>query len=148
MFWASVGDPLIRAGTVEAGFRRDHEISWIGIQSFGDDLFGHSGAVGICRVDEIDSELDGALQNANCFLAILGRAPNSFACEPHRAAAEAIDSEIAANAKLSRLGGGASGPINRSCCGGHEESPFSVLGGGEVEVFRMLVRALLAENRC
>jgi len=55
MFRAPILDPSVGARPVEASFCGDHQPGRVGVQSFSDNLFTHAGAVGVRRVDEIDS---------------------------------------------------------------------------------------------
>src|ERR1700751_3252664 len=104
MFWLTILNPFVRSGAVEARLRRNHEPGRKWIQRFGDDFFTDRGAIGIGRVDKIDSEFDGAAQNSNCFVSVFRRAPDSFARESHGAVSEAVDGEVAADSELSGFG--------------------------------------------
>jgi len=100
MFRPAIRHPFVRTGPLEAGFRRNHKPGGIGIKRFGDEFFSHMRAVGIGRVDKIDSEFNGAAQNSNRFVVIFRRPPDSFSREAHGAEAEPVDYEIAADSEL------------------------------------------------
>ena len=104
MFRPPIRHPFVRAGPVEAGFRRDHEPCWVRIERFGDEFFSHVRAVGISCVDKIDPEFNGAAQNSNRFVVIFRRPPDSFSREAHGAEAEPVDDEIAADSELAGFG--------------------------------------------
>jgi hypothetical protein len=104
MFRPSIRHPFVRTGPLEAGFRRNYEPGGIGIKRFGDEFFSHMRAVGICGVNKIDSEFNGAAQNSNCFVVVLRWPPNSFSCQAHAAEAEPVDYEIAADSELAGFG--------------------------------------------
>src|ERR1044072_4838204 len=67
------------------------------MQRLRDQLFADFRTVRLGRVDEIHAELDRALEDANRFIAILRRTPDAFAGDAHRAEAEPVDREIAAD---------------------------------------------------
>ena len=55
------------------------------------------GPVGVGGVDEVDAELDRAAQDRLRLVAVGGRAPDAGAGDPHRAEAEAVDGQVAAD---------------------------------------------------
>jgi hypothetical protein len=61
------------------------------------------GAVGVGRVDEVDSQFHGAAQYANGLRPIRGLTPNSFARDPHRAESQARDAKIISDDKATSL---------------------------------------------
>ncbi len=57
------------------------------------------GPVAVGGVDEVDAELDGALEDLVGALGVLGRAPDAVAGDAHGAIAQAGDLEVAAEAE-------------------------------------------------
>ena len=55
----------------------------IRVQGLADQFLGHIRPVGVGGVDEVDAEFDGAAQNANAFVAVIGRTPNTFSGQAH-----------------------------------------------------------------
>src|ERR1700756_1545781 len=104
MFRPAIRHPFIWTGPLEAGLRRNYAPRRIRIERFSDEFFSHMRAVGIRRVDKIDSEFNGAAQNSNRFVAIFRRPPDSFSREAHGAEAEPVDDEIAADSELPGFG--------------------------------------------
>jgi hypothetical protein len=52
-------------------------------------------SVGVSRVDQIDTELDGASQNFASVITIRRPTPNALAGDTHRTKAEPVDRKIA-----------------------------------------------------
>ena len=73
-----VDGPSTWARSLEATFRRDHEIVGIWVQRLSDELLAHVGAVRVGGVDEVDAELDRATQDGLGFLTIGRLAPDAF----------------------------------------------------------------------
>ena len=67
------------------------------MQRLGDQLLAYLRAVGLGRIDQIDAELDGAAEHGQRLFAIARRSEDAVAGDPHRAEAEAVDREIAAD---------------------------------------------------
>ena len=97
-------NPDVRAGSREAALGPDMDLA-VRRKSFPDQLFGKIGAIGIGGVDEVDAEIGQAAQRFQRLGAVRGRAPDSAADDAHRAEAEAVDVEGAADAKAAGLGG-------------------------------------------
>jgi hypothetical protein len=106
IFRAAVGDPFIRAGAFEARFGGDHQSCRVGVERLGNDFFADAGAVGISGIYKINSQGDGAVKDADSFVAVLGFAPNAFAGKAHGAKTEPVDAEVSPNQELSRFCGG------------------------------------------
>jgi hypothetical protein len=67
------------------------------MQGLGDETFANFGAVGIGRVDEIDSQLQRAPQDCDC-LRMIGRfSPDAIARELHCAESQPANGNIATN---------------------------------------------------
>jgi aryl-alcohol dehydrogenase-like predicted oxidoreductase len=66
-----------------------------------DQFLGDVRAVRVGGVDEVDTEFDGAAQHANAFVAVLGRTPDPFTGQAHRAESQAVDREVAADGERS-----------------------------------------------
>ena len=62
----------------------------------GDEQFAYFRPISVGGVDQIHTELDGAPQNFECVIAIRRPTPNALPGDAHRAEAEPIDREIAA----------------------------------------------------
>ena len=67
------------------------------VQRSRDELLGDVRAVAVGRVDEVDAELDRAPQHRDRGVVVARRAPDALAGDPHRAEAEAVDLEVAAD---------------------------------------------------
>src|SRR5579871_2797834 len=96
MFGAGVVRPLRGAGPLPAALGGDDETLGIGMERFGDELFRSAGAVGVCGVNEVDAELDGAAQSGERSGLVSRRTPDAFAGDAHSAVAEAMNGKIAA----------------------------------------------------
>jgi hypothetical protein len=75
------------------------------MQRLGNQLFADAGAVRICRIDEVDTQLHSATKNANSLGMIAWWSPNSFTGNSHRAESEAMNAKVIANSELPRVGG-------------------------------------------
>jgi AcrR family transcriptional regulator len=86
-----------------ADLGRDHEVWRIGMKSFADQNVGSHGAVTaaieVRRVDVVHTELDRAAQNGAAGFGIARRAVPAGGREAHRAEAESVDREVAAETK-------------------------------------------------
>ena len=71
------------------------------MQRLGNDALAHPGAIGISRVDEVDSELDRSPKYSNRLAAILWLFPNSLAGNSHRAEAEPVDGKVTSDQEFS-----------------------------------------------
>ncbi len=80
----------------EAAFGGDDDAGGVGVQGFGEEIFGDHGAVGVGGVEEIDPELDGAAEDVAGVFAVGRLAPGAFADEAHGAVAHAVYREVAA----------------------------------------------------
>jgi len=69
--------PGVGPGAQKSGFRRDHD-AVIRMQGFADEFLGHIRAVRVGSVDEVDAKFDGAAQDADAFVAVVGRSPDTF----------------------------------------------------------------------
>src|SRR5207248_271142 len=98
--------PLVGPGTLEARLGCDHEPPRVGVERLGDEPLAHLGAVGVGRIDEVDTELDGPVQHGDRFAWVARLAPNAPAGEPHGAEAETVDGQLAAQEEGPAPGGG------------------------------------------
>jgi hypothetical protein len=96
VFGAGYWEPLVGALAGEAGLGGDDDTLGVGREGFADETLGDLGAVGVGGVDEVDAELDGALEDLLCAFGVFGLAPDAFAGDAHGSVAEAMDGEIAA----------------------------------------------------
>ena len=96
MFSSPVWHPLTGSRPRQAAFRRDNEPFRIRMKRLGDQQFAGFRPVSIGRVDQVHTEFDRASQNFERIVAVSRPTPNAFAGDAHRAKAEAIDREIAA----------------------------------------------------
>ena len=75
-----LGPPVPRPGAgalaEEPALGGDHEALRVGVQRLGDQELAHLGAVGVGRVDQVHAQLDGAPQDAQRVLAVVGPAEN------------------------------------------------------------------------
>ena len=65
------------------------------MQRLGDEPLGDVRAVAIGGVDEVDPELERALEHRDRGIVVARRAPDALARDPHRAEAEAVDLDVA-----------------------------------------------------
>jgi hypothetical protein len=98
----AVGDPLVRAGSLEAALRGDHQTRRVRMQRLGDQLFGYERPVGVRRVDEIHAELHGAPEHANRLVVIGWRSPHALAGDAHGAIAHATNRQVPAQSDRPR----------------------------------------------
>src|SRR5437868_11638387 len=95
MFGAAIRNPSVWAGPLKARFGRNQKIGRIRMERLGEETLGNFGPVGVGGVDEIDSQLDRALQDGNC-LGMVGRfSPDAGAGESHRAETEPANRDVA-----------------------------------------------------
>src|SRR6185437_2637406 len=106
--------PPIRPRAGEARFRGDENIP-IRMQRFMNEPLGDIRSVRIRRIDEVDAELRQTLQRADRFLPILRLAPDAGPGETHRAKAEPVNADVAADIERAGWGG--------TRCGAHASSP-------------------------
>jgi hypothetical protein len=92
-----VGMPLVRTAARQAALGGDDEIIGVGVQRLGDQPLRDLGAVGVRCVDQVDVELDRAPQYPPALVGVAWLTPDSVAGEPHRAEAEAVDGQLAAD---------------------------------------------------
>ena len=97
-------NPDVRAGAREPALGRDLNLA-VGRKRFAYQLFGKVRAVGVRGVDEVDAEIGQPAQRLQHLGAIGRRTPDSTADDAHRAEAETIDVEGAANAKAAGFSG-------------------------------------------
>src|SRR5579875_3873397 len=100
---ASIMQPLGRAASQPSALRGDHKIFRIRIQGFGDEFLGDEWSIGVCGIDKVDSQLDSLAQNGKRSRAVFGRPPDSLACNSHRAVAEPMNGQIAADGERTGL---------------------------------------------
>jgi hypothetical protein len=91
VIWRCVVDPLAGADTLPSALGGDDESGGVGMESFGDELFGDVGAVRVGGIDEVDAEFDGSAKGGNGGIAIGGWPPDAFAGDAHGSVAEAVD---------------------------------------------------------
>ena len=102
----------------QPGLGRDHQIVAVRVKGLVDQPLGHLGPVGVGGVDEVDARLDGAAQDGDGFVAVIGLSPDALPGQLHGAVAESVDLEVAA--ELEGAGGGRGG-------GAHEIRSFLVV---------------------
>src|ERR1700676_2063744 len=86
--------PLIRPRAIPSTFGSDHEVARIRRQRFSDQFFANMGTVRISRIDEVDSQLDGAAKDCYCGRRIFRWSPDSLPCNTHGPVAETVDREF------------------------------------------------------
>ena len=78
-----------------SGRRRHARRGWTcWTDGFGDQFFADIRTIGISRVDEVDSQLDGTAKDGNRCRGILRRPPDSVARQAHGPEAKAVDGEF------------------------------------------------------
>ena len=92
--------PLVGAAAQEAALGGDDQSFGIGIEGFGDQLFGDVGAVAIGGVDKVDAQLDGAAEDADGFGLVFGWAPDAVTGDAHGAKAHPADVQVPAEGKI------------------------------------------------
>src|SRR6266436_4994909 len=96
MFRSTVWHPLARSRSCETAFCRDNKPLGIRMERLCDQQLACFRAVSVCRVDQVHTQFDGALENFDRIVAVGRPTPNTFPGYPHRAKAEPIDGKIAA----------------------------------------------------
>src|SRR6202042_2256663 len=94
---AAVGLPVARPGSQEAALGRDDQAVRIRVQGLGDERLAHLRAVGIGRVDEVDVQFQRPAQGRLGLLAVRWLTPDPSARDPHRAVAQPVNREVAAD---------------------------------------------------
>ena len=94
---AAVRRPAPGAGAQQPALGGDHEAVGVRVQRLGDELLAHPRPVAVGGVDEVDAQLDGAAQHAPGLAAIGRVADDARAGDAHRAEAEAVHGEVAAD---------------------------------------------------
>ena len=77
MLGSAVRMPLVRAAARQAALGGDHEIVGVGVQRLGDQSLGDFRSVRVCRVDQVDVELDGAPQHALALVRVSRGSPHT-----------------------------------------------------------------------
>lgn len=99
------------------------------MQRLADKRVADEGVVGIRGVDEGDAELHRAAQDADGFVVVAGRSPEARTGQPHRAVAQAVDREIAAESERAGGGGGSLTGVGRHGAPlGDQHFPFESVG--------------------
>jgi hypothetical protein len=114
---ATVSVPLPGARSQEPALGRDHQVVRIGMERLGDQALAHLGPVRVRRVDEVDSQVDGASKDPLRGLGVGRIAPDPGAGDSHRPEAHPADLEVAAQRE--RAGGGGGSSV------GHSLPPYS-----------------------
>src|SRR6266480_7360771 len=96
MFRPTVWHPLARSGPGQTAFRGDNKSLGIRVERLRYEQFACFRPVRVGGVDQVHTEFDGAPQNLERVLSIRRPTPNPFPGDAHRAKAESIDREIAA----------------------------------------------------
>jgi hypothetical protein len=94
-----------RALAGDAALGCDDKAGRVGVQGPANEALGDLWAVSVGGIDESDSKLDGAAENAAGFIGILRLSPRPFADETHRSVTESVDGEIAADFEGAACGG-------------------------------------------
>ena len=85
MLGAGIVCPLTRTGPFPSTLGRDDQIGRIGIERFGDQLFGCAGTIRICGVDQIHTKLNRSTKCCKCRSFISRRSPDPLTGDAHRA---------------------------------------------------------------
>src|SRR3954470_24714610 len=104
-FRPSILHPTVWPGALQAALGGDNQAR-IGVESLRDQLFGNVRSIGIGGVKEGYSQLDGPLEHADGFVAVLGWSPNTFAGQAHGAESHAVHGEIATQSEGAGRGSG------------------------------------------
>jgi hypothetical protein len=99
----AVTRPLAGTGAGEAALGGDDETLGVGVERLGDQLLADLGTIGVGSVDQVDAELDGALENRNRAVVVGRRPPDSLPGDPHCPVAEPSHLEVAEAEGAGRL---------------------------------------------
>src|ERR1700754_2294205 len=100
MVWVGIDGPLIRTAANKSSLGGDDQTCGVGIEGFGDELFGNIRAIAVCGVDEINTQLNGPLQDLDGPGAVFWRSPDTFAGNTHSAIPHAANGKIVAERKV------------------------------------------------
>ena len=89
-------DPLCGADALPSALGPNHHPGGVGIEGLGDQFFRNIRTVRVGGIDEVDAQFNRAAQGGECRRLILGRAPDSLACNAHGSIAQTVHSEVAA----------------------------------------------------
>ncbi len=89
--------PAARPRPGQPALAGDDQVIGVGVQRLGDQGLADIGPVGVGRVDEVDSQFDGAAQRRLGPLPVRRLAPDAVAGDPHRAEAQPVDGEVPAD---------------------------------------------------
>jgi len=92
----AIRNPAPRAGAGDAALGGDHELIGIRIESFRDEALTDLGPVRVGRIDQVDAKVESPAQDAPALVKVCGFAPDARARETHRAEAQAVDRQVAA----------------------------------------------------
>ena len=99
-------DPAVRGGPDQASLGRDHQVVRVRVQRLGDQFLAHRRSVGVCRVDEVDPQLDHPPQRRDSLPPAGWLAPDPAAGNAHRAEPQAVDGQVTADIDGPRRCGG------------------------------------------
>ena len=102
----AVGRPPPGPGAFEAALGGDDQVVGIRVQRLGDQRLADVGTVGVGGVDEVDAELDRPAQHRLGLVAVRRLTPDAVTGDPHRAEAETVHGEVAADVDGAGGGGG------------------------------------------
>src|SRR5882672_9675577 len=91
---ARIVRPLVRSRAIPSTLRRDDKVLRVRRQRFRDQFFADIRTIGVSRVDEIDSQLNGSSKYSNCGGGILRWSPDSVARNAHRPESKAVDDKF------------------------------------------------------
>src|ERR1700754_3675133 len=100
MVWVGIDGPLIRTAANKSSLGGDDQSCGIGIEGFGDKLFGNIRAIAVCGVDEINTQLNSPLQNLDGSGAVFWRSPDAFPGNTHSAITHPADGKLVAQGKI------------------------------------------------
>ncbi len=110
MAGVAVGHPDVGRRALEAALGGDgHAV--VRVQRLLDQLLRYFGAIGIGRVDEVDAQLGQTAQRGERAVAVGRRAEDARARDAHRAVAQAVDLEFAADAEGPGMRGHGGRPV-------------------------------------
>ena len=89
-----------RTGPLQPALGRDHQALRIGVERLGDQLFADVRPVRVRRIDQVDAQLERPPQHRQRFRVVRRWSPDALAGDAHRAEAQPIDRQVAADGEL------------------------------------------------
>lgn len=103
VFWLSIFNPLVGTWPLIAPLGGDYQPCRIRAQRLSRDFLTQAGSIGVCGIDEIDSQFHRAPQNPDGLSPIPRVAPNSISGDSHCAESQAPNPKIISDLELASL---------------------------------------------